>query len=188
MLDASQCPPTVTVEATLTPHHATDTDRDQHWQLGNMATVKFKFKCGQKQTKPNAERKVKHSNGNGNVMEIAADLAVDRSGIQHGSQVETFRVILAATQPCYLFCTFRFPPTATGPAHLATCRTSNLTNLITSSSSHRQPQAAAPPRDSHTQTPRDASRDAVRHAFYLRYARQCPKGLHKPVWHTFYAI
>lgn len=140
MLDASQCPPTVTVEATLTPHHATDTDRDQHWQVGNMATVKFKFKCGQKQTKPNAERKVKHSNGNGNgnVMEIAADLAVDRSGIQHGSQVETFRVILAATQPCYLFCTFRFPPTATGPAHLATCRTSNLTNLITSSSSHRQ--------------------------------------------------
>lgn len=138
MLDASQCPPTVTVEATLTPHHATDTDRDQHWQVGNMATVKFKFKCGQKQTKPNAERKVKHSNGNGNVMEIAADLAVDRSGIQHGSQVETFRVILAATQPCYLFCTFRFPPTATGPAHQATCRTSNLTNLITSSSSHMQ--------------------------------------------------
>lgn len=138
MLDASQCPPTVTVEATLTPHHATDTDRDQHWQVGNMATVKFKFKCGQKQTKPNAERKVKHSNGNGNVMEIAADLAVDRSGIQHGSQVETFRVILAATQPCYLFCTFRFPPTATGPAHLATCRTSNLTNLITSSRHHRQ--------------------------------------------------
>lgn len=140
MLDASQCPPTVTAEATLTPHHATDTDRDQHWQLSNLATVRFKFKCGQKQTKPDAGRKVKHSNGNGNVMEIAADLAVDRSrshGIQHGSQVETFRVILAATQPCYLFCTFRFPPTtATGPAHLATCRTSNLTNLISSSSSH----------------------------------------------------
>lgn len=187
MLDASQCPPTVTVEATLTPHHAADTATDQHWQLGNMATVKFKFKfkCGQKQTKPNAGRKV-------NTQHWQWQRNGDRSrsrcrshGIQHGSQVETFRVILAATQPCYLFCTFRFPPTAPGPAHLATCRTSNLTNLI-SSSSHGSHSSRTSKRLPHAA--RDASRDAVRHAFYLRYARQCPKGLHKPVWRTFYAI
>lgn len=75
MLDASQCPPTVTVEATLTPHHATATATDQHWQTWQHGNSQIQI---QMWPKTNEAKCRAESNGNGNVMEIAVDLAVDR--------------------------------------------------------------------------------------------------------------
>lgn len=148
MLDASQCPPTVTVEATLMPHHATDTD--QHWQLGNLATWQ------QSNSNSNVAKNKRSQMQGGKQWQWQRNGDRSRSrcrshGIQHGSQVETFRVILAATQPCYLFCTFRFPPTAPSTAP-PTWR--HVVQAIWQIWLAAETTAAAPPRDSHTQSQR----------------------------------